>query len=164
MGWGAALWGSCHTLWSGGHCAGTGQASSIPKGATMGSHHSRGIYQCFPWAGNLLCPCKSHRWWTNRHCISPVVGWWRLKAEGGGGGGMFQVTQLAPPVLLGTEAWRGRDRPRVRSICLRLAALPAAPAPTFTRVAQDDGFRAAFRLPTQPAETAPCRLLSVAGI
>lgn len=107
---GAALWGSRHTLWSGGHCAGTGQASSVPKGSTMGSHHSRGIYQCFPWAGNLLRPCKSHRWWTNRRCISPVVGWWRPKAEGGGGGGMFQVTQLAPPVPPGDRGLEGKGQ------------------------------------------------------
>ena len=57
--------------------------------------------------------------------------------------------------------------PRARSICQGLPTLPAAPPPpppTFTRVAQEDGFRVAFCLPTQPRETAPRGLLRVAGI
>lgn len=138
------------------------QSPPEPPWVPITAETRQGIYEHFPRAGDLLRPRESHGRYTHTLYIS-------LSSRGGNRGSgrvsvLPEVTRHSsrPPGDAGLE---GKVQvPAVCPICRGLVTLPAAPAPTFTRVARDDGLRAALRLPAQPGETAPCRLLSVAGI
>lgn len=154
--------------------SGTSQISSVLVSAPLWFPAQRkrswGIYKRLEQVRNPLSPVSLPNSVQNRPYIFPAFP--EAETQGDSCGTSSNGTELAPPVPLGTGASRGSEgktggktqAPGAPSMCQVLVALPAAPAPTFTGTAQDDGFRAAFCLPTQPGETAPCRLLSVAGI